>query len=110
MAGQLDEAVSVTLDGSGTGTVFLRPRTPRQRWQISNVAIDGDSATEPEFRLYLGNPVPQQQVASSFSGNTDSMAAGFELRPGQRLCGRWSGGTPGAVMTLSVYGTFDVAR
>jgi len=110
MAGQLDEAGSVTLDASGAGSVFLRPRTPRTRWRISNVAIEGDSGVEPEFRLYLGNAVPQQQVASSLSGNTDSMAADFELRPGQRLCGRWSGGSPGALMTMSVYGAFDVAR
>lgn len=100
----------MTLDASGAGSVFLRPKTPRQRWRISNVAVQGDSAAEPEFRLYLGDAVPQQQIASSYAGNTDSMGTEIELRPGQRLCGRWTGGTAGAVMTLSVYGTFDVAR
>lgn len=108
MSEQLQQSASVTLDGSGNGTVFLGPNIVREFWTPDAVSVvTSPNTTEAQCFLYLGNgPTPGNQLGATFTGSTgDTCAmAGFDLRPGQSIIAKWVGGTPGAVATVTVFG------
>lgn len=107
---QLDESASVVLSASGAGSLTIGPTTPRTRWKITNAAVSGTSSADTTANLYLGPASPANLIGGTYSGNQDSIGIDLELFPGQILTAVWTGGTAGARQTLSIYGSFDVAR
>lgn len=105
---RLDEGAGGTLNAAGRAVVTIGPRTPSSRWRTSNVAVSTTSTVDTECRLYLGAEAPQNLLGGTFSGNRDQIGAAVTLYPGSVLTAVWTGGTPGATATVSVYGVLDV--
>lgn len=111
----LYESASVTLDGSGNGSVRLGPVGPRELWQPTTARVSASSNTaEASCKVYAG-PAAQQQyyVDGTLSGSTgDSTDAisGYVIGRTQSafVWAVWAGGDAGANATLIVAGTKSV--
>lgn len=103
----LNQEASVTLDGSGNGTVQLGPRIG-QRWNVTNAAVLIANAVKvPQASWYAGGaPTPGNFVDGTFTGNLDATGriANFTITPGSYVWAVWAGGDPGATATLSIIG------
>lgn len=112
MARQLTLATgaTITLDGNGDGVAQLGPQAAGVVWTVNQAACaTTSSASNPVFNLYLGDPNPDNFIGGSFSGNNDATdLPGIVLQPGQYFTGTWDGGDPGAIATLSIFGTQQV--
>lgn len=106
---QLYESVSVTLDGSGNGTVRLGPSNSFQQWVPSNVACAVSSNTaEPVFVCYNGTPSNANRIGGTYTGSNDSDSiTDVVLYPGSYLTGVWTGGDAGAIATMTIQGTVN---
>jgi hypothetical protein len=105
----LSESVYVTLDSSGNGTVTIGPTNPYQKWNVSAVNVNVDKQTDtPQFQLYQGNGPNVNGLGGTYNGNQNSTSVDVVLYPGQKLCGVWTGGTPGAIATMTLNGTMEV--
>lgn len=107
-------SASVTLNGSGNGTVQLGPTFPGEAWYPVSVAI-GCTGTQPttlsSVYLYAGNGVSAlSQVDTTYDvlGASSSMVSGHRLYPGQVISAVWSNGPPAGTASLTVYGTREV--
>jgi hypothetical protein len=101
---QLDEVANTTLDGDGNGQVTFSPRTSRQVWNVTNVAVAGSSVTSvPIAVVYLGST----NLGGTYSGTNDSDNVTAMVWPGQQLSVKWTGGDPGASASAYVYGTIS---
>jgi hypothetical protein len=107
----LDDDASVTLDADGYGRASLGPRSLSQIWTVTNIAVSVSSATnEPTCNVYL-NAVGQPYVLfGTYSGSRDDTACNVILRSGNKLITVWENGDPGALATISIYGTFRKGR
>lgn len=104
----LDTSAQVTLDGTGAGTASIGPEAA-ERWEQLSVYVSVATAVnEAQATLYLGSGLSPgealAQTATGSSGDTWS-GSGQVVQLGQKLTVRWTGGDPGAVATMSVYGT-----
>lgn len=110
-SGPLNEAASVTLDGSGNGTLKMTPFGGGATWQPTLAAVKASShVLEAQCRIYVGpSPVDQYFVAGTLSGSTgDStdQVGGYSVDThGSALWAVWTGGDAGAQATMSVNGT-----
>jgi hypothetical protein len=104
----LEASATVTLDGSGNGTVIITPPVVEQ-WTVLTVSVATSTATKsPQFRLYLGQGANQsEQVDSTFSGsgNVSDALANRQIPPGLKIVGAWTAGDPNAIATMIVRGT-----
>lgn len=111
----LNASASVTLNGSGAGTVQLGPSLPREVWHPAKASVicsQAVSAGTCQAAIYAG---PQAQQSwfrdQTFSGDTgdgtDTVAAD-ELRPGTYVWAVFAGGVPGATATLTVTGSREI--
>lgn len=104
---------SVTLNGSGNGTVSIGPTNAFQTWKPSNAACSVSSnSNEPVFVLYNGPSTdPATRIGGSYTGSNDNTdLSDIVLYPGTVLTGQWIGGDPGATATLSLTGTIEVPQ
>jgi len=102
---QIDTAVVVTLDSNGSGTVTAGPGAARERWSISNISVNSDSALVPQVLIYRNSAIKSNFVTGSFSGQLDvDSSSNIQLRPGEKVVAVWSGGTPGATATVRFEG------
>lgn len=104
--GQLAEAFTVKLDGSGNGNVRLRPRSVRTTWNVGSVQVQtSTNVAEPTCNVYLGGPTGQN-LGGTYTGSNDTCSGlNAQLYPGQYLTAVWSGGDAGATATATAYGT-----
>lgn len=101
-------AQSGVIPASGTVTVQVGPSGLGTVWQVSQAslstttgALDTSTATLYAGQLGLATVV----AAQSYAGGGDSGGLNDAvLYPGQYVICTWTGGTPGAVATLVVYG------
>ncbi len=102
----LSESISITLDASGNGTVWIGPQRPGQRWRVRGAAVSTTTAVKvPTFNLYRGGPSPGNLLAATYTGSSDSTNdLAEEFSPGAFLTGVWQGGDVDAVATLSLSG------
>ena len=106
----LDTSASVTLDASGNGTASTGPQVA-EYWDGLSVAVSvATAAAEAGCSLYLGSGLSAGellgQTATGSSGDTYQEASGDLLvQLGQKLTAVWKGGDPGALATMSVFGT-----
>lgn len=110
----LNESASVTLDGSGNGTLAMKPLGGGETWQPGLVAVKcSTNASEAQCRIYIGpSPSDQYFVGSTLSGSTgDStdQVSGYAVDThGSTLWAVWEGGDPGAQATMQVNGTEQI--
>ena len=111
----LTVSASVTLDGTGAGTVALGPQFPRERWlpESTSISCTGTIPTTgtPTVSIYAGYGVaPGTFVDSTYNvtSGASSLISGQTLTAGQQVFAVWSGGPPGQVATLTVAGTRQV--
>jgi len=111
---QIDAHASVTLNGSGAGQVSLGPPAGT-RWalDLANVSVvaagtGAAPSAASTCTLYRGSTSgPQQQVDVAIltgNGAASGKVGGVPYFPGQVLWAVWTGGDPGAIATLQVYG------
>jgi len=103
----LNTQASVTLDGSGNGTVQIGPRIG-QRWNVTNAAVQIPNAVKiPLANWYVGGaPIPGNFVDGTFTGNMDATGrtSNFSITSGNYVWAVWTGGDSGATATLSILG------
>jgi hypothetical protein len=107
----LNENASVQLDGSGNGTISMRPYGGNETWQPSLVSVKCSSNTnEAACRIYIGPSASDQYyVDGTLSGSTGDSTGnvqGYTVDThGNTLWAVWEGGDPGAYATMQVNGT-----
>jgi len=116
----LNETGTVVLDGSGNGTLAMRPDGSREYWLpelVSEAAPNpagGIPASEARFDLYIGHKVAQQYFVdgtyTGSSGNSTDKVNGYTVgrHADAQIIGVWTGGDPGAVATMRVQGTKEL--
>lgn len=110
----LNENGQVTLDGSGNGTLRMRPSGGQETWQPSAVSVKASSATaEAQCRIYIGpsatDPYFVDGTLSGSTGDSTDRVAGMTADThGSYLWAVWSGGDAGATATMIVNGTRSV--
>ena len=107
----LQVSASVVLDGSGNGSVQLGPQIAGTSWQPAAAGVlvaPVSSAVVSQFKLYLGQPQPQNFLGGSYTGDNNSAGLSVTLYPGQVITGVWTGGNPGATATLTLSGTQSI--
>lgn len=106
----LQESASVTLDGSGNGTVSIGPSSQFQIWNVTNEGCNVTSNTnEPVFKLYKSSGISAGAfLGGSNQGSNDSASIDVTLYSGMKLTGVWTGGDAGATATLALQGTMTV--
>jgi len=96
-----------TLDGSGAGRVMLQP-DGTERWHITRYAVTTDQGTNtqpiPLCSLYTDFPEAGNEYDVTYTGNADSGDGDLWLEKGQQFWAVWTGGIPGSIGTLSLYG------
>jgi hypothetical protein len=107
----LNESGHVTLDGSGSGTLAMKPVSGANTWLPGSVSFKASSNTkEASCQVYIGPSATDQYfIDGSLSGSTgDSTGrvAGYQVNThGNTLRAVWTGGDAGATGTLQVTGT-----
>lgn len=112
----LNEQLSVTLDGSGNGTVQLAPDGPREHWlpTLASVSVATPITNEAQCKIYVGSkPTSDNFVDGTLSGSTGDSTdrvTGYDIaRTAQPyIFAVWTGGDPGARATLVVNGTKEI--
>jgi hypothetical protein len=108
----LTASASVTLSGSGGGTVTLGPALPGVAWNPSSCAVlvqPASTTVVSQFYLYNGPAQPGSFIGGTYTGDNNS--TGLTIPPmyaGSVLTGVWTGGNPGATATLTLTGTQDI--
>lgn len=107
----LDEQGSVTLDGSGNGTVTLQPEGFRT-WTVTTINVrTTQGITEvpiPQCTVYLGSIGDGQIVSQTWMGNRAPAVGSLVVQPSTLLIVQWTNGVPGSVATVSLYGTMSM--
>lgn len=111
MPSPLNESDSVTLDGSGNGTLKMVPYSGTLTWLPSIVSVKASSATaEASCRIYIGPAATDQwfvdgTLSGSTGDSTDRVAGRQVDTHGNTLWAVWKGGDAGATATMTVAGT-----
>lgn len=97
---------SVTLDANGKGTVFLGPGRAGTRWQVTRYTTSGNSTAQPALSV---SRATFGLIDTTVNGNADvsEWVTPVSLWSGETLRFDYTGGTPGAVMTVYLEGTSD---
>jgi len=107
----LNENGSVTLDGSGNGTLQMKPWGGGVTWQPATVSVKASSnVSEASAKVYVGpsatDPYFVDGTLSGSTGDSTGRVAGFPVDThGNSLWVVWSGGDAGATATAQLNGT-----
>ena len=107
----LNESQSVTLDGSGNGTLQMKPFGGGETWQPATVSVKCSSNTnEASAKIYIGPSAIDRYFVdgtlSGSSGDSTGRVGGFTVDThGNTLWIVWAGGDAGAQATAQVNGT-----
>jgi len=109
MTTNLNEAVSVTLNAAGTGTVTLGPNNAGPAtWHIDGVIIQTTRpgvAPIPRVQVWLDQQIPASSQGLSYDGSFAQGSVNLTITRGQNLIAQWTGGQAGDVASLTVTGT-----
>lgn len=108
----LSRSVSVTLNGSGNGSVSLGPTHVGEVWYPSTVAVSvATNNSEALGYLYVGIAASAGNLAgntiTASTGDSDDLG-GMPVYVGTFIMFAWTGGDPGELATMSVFGTRQV--
>lgn len=107
----MNESASVTLDGSGNGTLKMVPLGGSVTWLPASVSVKASSSTrEAACRIYIGPSATDQYFVdgtlSGSTGDSTDRVSGYQVDThGRTLWAVWSGGDAGATGTMQVNGT-----
>lgn len=116
----LNQAETVVLDGSGNGTIKMRPDGSREYWLPIGAAVrapnpaGGVPANEATCAIYAGPKVADPYIVeSTYSGSSGDSTGRLEGHTIGRnadpyIIAVWTGGDPGATATLRVWGTKEL--
>jgi hypothetical protein len=123
----LNENVSVILDGSGNGSARISPGQPGApgsgvgasrnsglRWNVAGVAVSVATHVSESVAECLISYGIQSATQLDFQGQTQTGSSGdtctvsASLRPGDWITVTWAGGDPGAIATMRVFGTLEL--
>jgi hypothetical protein len=100
---------SVTLDGSGNGTItFGVTFSANHKWVISNVIVSTSQAPTtapyPTATVYLGGQQAGVSEGATWTGNQDIFTGQAEMTTADDMVVAWTGGVPGSVATAVIEG------
>jgi hypothetical protein len=110
---RLNESISVTLDGSGNGTVKLGPVGHGVTWSVETASVGcSTNVHEAQCKIYVGNDTSQRffrdATLSGSTGDSTDRVTGT-LRMNTFVWAVWSGGDPGAQGTLTIDGEVNIS-
>ena len=104
----LNTSASVILDANGDGVAQCGPRLPGTSWQPATVAVSvATNDLEAQCNVFLGiTPQAGSLIGATSTGSTGDSddLGGQPIWPGQQIIAQWTGGDPGSLATLSVFG------
>lgn len=108
----LSVSASVTLNGSGDGTVSIGPSHVGEVWYPSTVAVSvATNVSEALGYLYVGLAASAGNLvgttATASTGDSDDLP-GMPVYVGTFIIFSWTGGDAGELATMSVFGTKQV--
>lgn len=105
----LNENTQIALNGSGNAILRMGPSNAYQRWDISSVSVNASvTSPNPSVNVYNSNNPSAQFLAGTYNGAQNSANIRVTLFSGQQICAVFTGGQPGAIVTLAVSGTVTV--
>lgn len=103
--GELVESIRATADANGLARAQVQVSRFGERWSITSMTTQTDSANDTELRVYRGAESASGLVVTTYAGNLDTAGGTpLNLRFGESLQAVWSGATPGAQCTLTLQG------
>jgi hypothetical protein len=106
---ELYKQYSVTLDGTGAGTISdVGPVNHGERWVI-NATQTAVPASVAQSRLSIFWAGLTAMVEGTYSANMDNTNTIFELMAGRKLYYVYSGGDAGVVATITLRGKLYLA-
>lgn len=113
----LSENVSVKLNAFGDGTAKLGPTGHGTIWEpeVASVRVNGPVTNEATCQIFVGHdPTADNFVDATATGSTgdstDNVGTrGAHMRTGNFIWAVWSHGDVGAIATLTVTGTVNLA-
>lgn len=104
---RLADTASVTLDGSGNGSVRFGPNHPRQAWRVNSISVQVATNTkEATAQVYRGNVSPGSRISGTVSGSTGDTDPDLNehLWPGEYITVSWTGGDANTKATATYSG------
>ena len=93
---------TVTIDSAGNGTLRFGPSKYGERWIISRLTTNGNTASGL-LTIYRG-PIGSQMLDLSKYPNKDISETTLDLKSGETITVHYTTCTPGALMTFYVEG------
>jgi hypothetical protein len=108
----LSVSASVTLNGSGDGSVSIGPSHVGEVWLPSTVAVSvATNVSEALGYLYVGLAASPGNLvgttATASTGDSDDLP-GMPIYVGSFIVFSWTGGDAGQLATMSVFGSRQV--
>lgn len=111
----LNESGSITLDGSGNGTLKMSPDGPHEHWLPTLASVKCSSNTsEASCKIYVGQSANDinfvDATLSGSSGDSTDRVAGYDISRTTNLyiIAVWAGGDAGATGTMVIAGTKEI--
>jgi hypothetical protein len=108
----LNAKAYVTLDGTGAGTAYTGPQSPGEIWSDLTVSVSVvTNVSEAQCLVYAGAAAtPGYFKDGTLFGSTgNSTGNAGPVRVGGNVFAVWSGGDAGALATMVITGTRQVA-
>ena len=110
--GEVRRRQSVTLDGSGAGSVTFDVRHANQRWLIGFITVSTNQAPTqspyPTATVYEGPQQAGMADGATWTGNQDVFRGRFVMDACTDLTVAFSGGIAGTVATVVIEGTNEL--
>ena len=110
--GEVRRRQSVTLDGSGNGSVLFNVRHANQRWLIGFITVSTNQspsqAPYPTATIYEGPQQAGMADGATWTGNQDTFRGRFVMDACTDLTVAFAGGIPGTVATVVIEGTNEL--
>jgi hypothetical protein len=106
----MDENASVRLDGSGNGTLSMKPYSGNLVWLPDVVSVKASTNTaEASCRIYIGPSATDQYfvdgtLSGSTGDSTDRVSGKQVDTHGNTLWAVWAGGDANATATMRITG------
>ncbi|MBW5252042.1 hypothetical protein JGS39_24085 [Streptomyces sp. P01-B04] len=104
----LNLGTDVVLDAGGNGRAHIGPTYGPNLWHVQAISVrtsQPGAGLIPQCALYRGTEDANGYVDTTYDGSANSCDVNFDISQGTEIIAVWTGGNPGDVATLSVYGT-----
>jgi hypothetical protein len=110
--GEIRRRASVTLDGSGNGSVNFDVRSSNQRYIIGFITVSTNqpstTAPYPTATVYEGPQQAGMADGATWTGNQDVFRGRFVMDAGTDLTVAFTGGVAGSVATVVIEGVNEL--